>query len=167
MTQKQLAIAIEEWLGERKPGEWELKRYLRKQGYEVEDVSDNPSYWYKDIDLIVNSKTTLEVKWDSRISKTGNIFLEICSNVEKNQPGWFKFCKADYLFYGNSIDEEFYVFNFKELKAHIKAHKDEYQQRTAPDYNKYGEITKRSIGYVVPLESLQGLYKTISIRGLY
>lgn len=30
MVDEKLAIAIEEWLGERKAGEWELKRALRK-----------------------------------------------------------------------------------------------------------------------------------------
>lgn len=167
MTQNQLAILIEETLGDRKPGEWELKRFLRKQGYNVEDVSSNPGYWYKDIDLIVNDKFTLEVKWDSRIAKTKNLFIETCSNIDTKADGWYLFCQAQYLCYGDSRNETFYIFDFKKLKAHIEAHKTEYQVKKAPDYSRQGQLLKWSEGYIVPLESLQGLYKAVCVRGLY
>jgi hypothetical protein len=50
-----------------------------------------------DIDFIVTSPTTgetktFEVKWDSRINKTGNLFLEIMSKYSKGCKGWFEFC---------------------------------------------------------------------------
>ena len=59
----------------RKPGEYELLKSLRENGYEVRDVSQDPSYWDKDIDLIVTNLetkviTNIEVKWDNRISET-------------------------------------------------------------------------------------------------
>lgn len=59
----------------RKPGEYELLQSLRANGYEVKDVSQDPSYWEKDIDLIATNletkvTTSIEVKWDNRISTT-------------------------------------------------------------------------------------------------
>lgn len=101
------------------------------------------------------------------MSKTNNLFIELCSNLETGADGWFKFCQADKLYYGDSRNELFYVFDFKKLKKHIKAHKEEYKIKKAPDYNKDGSIKKWSEGYIVPLESLQGLYTTFSVRGLY
>lgn len=59
-----LAILIEYATTPRKAGEYELKKYLRANGKKVVDVSEEPEYWEKDIDLIVNGETTIEVKWD-------------------------------------------------------------------------------------------------------
>jgi hypothetical protein len=55
---------------------------MKEQGYEVEDVSGNPDYWPQDIDFIISSPTsgltkTFEVKYDGRINKTGNLYLEL------------------------------------------------------------------------------------------
>lgn len=168
MVSEELEIAIEEWLGERKAGEWELKRCLRKQGYKITDVSNNPDYWYRDIDLI-NTTTgeSIEVKWDGCMSKTKNLFIEICSNIDTNADGWYLFCEADFLYYGDSRKELFYIFDFQRLKQHIEEHKADYEIKKAPDYNRYGNIKKWSKGYIVPLESLEGLYKTLSVRGQY
>lgn len=55
---------------------------MRERNYTVEDVSNNPDFWPKDIDFIITSPTTgetktFEVKWDSNIHYTKNLFLEI------------------------------------------------------------------------------------------
>jgi hypothetical protein len=55
---------------------------MESRNNRVEDVSMNPAYWYKDIDFFVTSSTTgerksFEVKWDSCISRTGNLYLEL------------------------------------------------------------------------------------------
>ena len=55
---------IDEILGEYHAGEFELKKLFRKLGYKVTDVSNNPNYWKKDIDLIIEDKLGVEVKWD-------------------------------------------------------------------------------------------------------
>lgn len=65
--------------------------------YLVNDVSSNPSYWDKDIDFIITSPTTqltktFEVKWDSRINSTGNLYLELTNVHSKGGRGWFDFC---------------------------------------------------------------------------
>ena len=65
-----------------KQGESLFKEIMIARGYDVKDVSNNPEYWYKDIDFIITSPTTgetksFEVKWDSRINQTGNLYLEL------------------------------------------------------------------------------------------
>jgi hypothetical protein len=61
---------------------------MENGGYTVEDVSGNSEYWDKDIDFIITSPytgaiKTFEVKFDSRINKTGNLFLETASAYSK------------------------------------------------------------------------------------
>ena len=90
-------------------------------GYEVLDVSGNPEYWDKDIDFVITSPTTgkvktFEVKWDSRINSTGNLYLERSSINSKGGKGWFEFCEADYLAYGDAVSGQFYMIGMQELR---------------------------------------------------
>lgn len=67
---------------------------MENRNYSVVDVSDNPDYWYKDIDFIITSPTsgetkTFEVKWDSRINRTGNLYIELTNIHSKGGKGWF------------------------------------------------------------------------------
>ena len=163
MMNDDLAIQLE-YITNRRAGEYELKRYLREQENKViEDVTDIPSYWSKDIDLInYSDNISIEVKWDAVMKSSQNLFIELCSDVESNKQGWFNFCLADLLYYGDAVQKIFYIFKFEELKAHIEAHKDEYKIGRAADYNKQG-IKKWSSGYLVPISTLQGLYTTIDV----
>ena len=63
-------------------GELVFARTMRNIGFGVEDVSGNPEYYDKDIDFIITSPLTgatrtFEVKWDSRIYYTNNLYLEL------------------------------------------------------------------------------------------
>lgn len=162
MISNELAEQLEIMLEPHNAGEQELKDWLRGYGYKVKDVSDNPHYWKKDIDLIVNDEMTIEVKWDSRFSDTLNLFIETCSDIENKKQGWYNFCEADYLAYGSAIDKLFLIFDFDKLKAHIEAHKAEYKKATAADYGRDG-IKKHSEGYLVPVDTLSGLYEVIDV----
>jgi hypothetical protein len=98
---------------------------MAQNGYGVEDVSNNPCYWEKDIDFIITSPFTgavksFEVKWDSRISSTNNLYLELSSAHSKGGKGWYKFCEADYLAYGDAVNKVFYIISFPELKERVK-----------------------------------------------
>lgn len=102
-------------------GEKLFQEIMENRNYKVVDVSNNPSYWSKDIDFIITSPATgdtktFEVKWDTRIHNTGNLYLEL-TNVHSVQGiGWFKFCQADYLVYGDAQIQKFYVIPFQQLK---------------------------------------------------
>lgn len=97
---------------------------MEGRGYEVVDVSGNPDYFYKDIDFIVTSSTsgltkTFEVKWDSRINRTGNLYLELTNIYSKEGKGWFEFCQADYLAYGDARTQTFYIIPLLELRERV------------------------------------------------
>ena len=71
-----------------KQGEALFSQIMTEKGYTVVDVSGNPEYWHKDIDFIITSPTTgsvktFEVKWDSRIGQTGNLYLELSNRHSK------------------------------------------------------------------------------------
>ena len=108
-----------------KQGEQLFQQKMQNKGYTVEDVSNNPDYWYKDIDFIATSPTTgavksFEVKWDSRINKSGNLYLELTNIHSKGGNGWFDFCQADYLAYGDAANGIFYIIPLLELKEKVK-----------------------------------------------
>jgi hypothetical protein len=100
---------------------------MKNRNYIVKDVSGNPDYWSKDIDFIITSSTTgltktFEVKYDSRIHKTGNLYLEL-SNIHSKQwngEGWWKHCEADYIAYGDSVRRKFYIIPLLELKERVE-----------------------------------------------
>lgn len=140
-------------------GEQYAFNYLVENGYSVQDVTNNPEYFYQDIDLIATDESgthSIEVKWDKRISQTGNMFIETSSNVEEQQDGWFKFCKADLIFYGDSKNMIFYVFSLNDLKEYIDTYKTE--QRSATDYRSNGSIRKLSLGEIVPIKDFSSKY---------
>ena len=98
---------------------------MESRNYAVQDVSGDPNYWYKDIDFIVTSPTsnltrTFEVKYDSRIHSTGNLYLELTNIHSRGGKGWFEFCEADYLVYGDAINNIFYVIPVQELREKVK-----------------------------------------------
>lgn len=108
-----------------KRGEQLFEQIMKNRGYILQNVSSNPLYWEKDIDFIATSPTsgstkTFEVKFDSKINKTGNLYLELTNVHSKNGIGWFNFCQADFLAYGNSVKNKFYVIELQELRERIK-----------------------------------------------
>jgi hypothetical protein len=87
---------FEEYLKPYKAGETEAIELFTKNGYNVKDVSGNSNYYDKDIDLIVTNPygvtKRIEVKADSRIAETGNLFIEYLNPRSKGGYGWFRFC---------------------------------------------------------------------------
>lgn len=134
-------------------GELRAYNYFQANGWSVQDVTANPEYWDKDIDFVVSSDAdsfTVEVKWDSRISTTGNMFIETVTDLDKCKEGWFSFCQADYIYYGDSENQLFYVFKTDDLRQFVDTHIME--QRKAPDYNYRGILKKVSQGMLVPIK---------------
>lgn len=87
---------FEDYLKPYKAGETEAKELFAKCGYTVKDVSDNSNYFDKDIDLLVTNTSgvtkRIEVKADSRIADTGNLFIEYLNPRSKGGYGWYCFC---------------------------------------------------------------------------
>lgn len=138
-----------------KQGESLFKEIMENRNYTVEDVSGNPEYWDKDIDFIVTSSTsgltkTFEVKWDSRINRTGNLYLEIANIHSKGGKGWYEFCEADYLAYGDATNGTFYIIPLLELKERVK--------KLHPSQVNCGFD---SIGYLVALKDIEAITETL------
>lgn len=93
------------------PGELEFKLKVKELGHILEYVGDDENYWYKDIDFIAEDGTAIEVKWDNWIDTTNNLFIETENPRSKNGIGWYYFTEADFLAYGNSRINEFYMIN--------------------------------------------------------
>lgn len=139
-------------------GEYEVKKYLRGRGIQVEDVSDNPVYWAKDIDLIATNPITgksaaIEVKLDGRISDTENFFIEFENPRSTNSKGWFHFSEADFLYYIDSNSLSTYIIKFDELRHFIATHKRDLAIKSTFD---------GSIGYIVPLAAMP-IFTTIQL----
>lgn len=140
-----------------KQGEQIFCYIMRQRGYKVEDVTYKPQYWDQDIDFIITSPftgavKTFEVKYDSRISTTRNLFLEI-ENIHSKQwnyEGWFNHCKADYLAYGDAAARKFYVIDMTELRKRV----DELPQRIA-------HCGADSTGLLVSLGDIEDITKII------
>lgn len=138
-----------------KQGEALFKQRLESLNYQVIDVSNNPSYWDKDIDFIATSPTTkltksFEVKYDSRINKTGNLYLELTNVHSKGGCGWYTFCEADFLAYGDACANIFYIVPLADLKARV--------QKLAPREARCGQD---STGLLVALKDIQDLIKIL------
>ena len=138
-----------------KLGEQIFSKRMRDMGYTVQDVSNNPDYWYRDIDFLIESPFTgavksFEVKYDSRINKTGNLYLELESINSKGGKGWFEFCEADYVAYGDAASRTFYIIPLLELKERIK----KLPQRIA-------HCGYESTGLLISLNDIKDIYKTI------
>ena len=109
-----------------KEGENSLANILRAQGIDVRDVSGEKEYWAQDIDFIISNgvkQKTVEVKNDTRIHKTGNMYIETANPRSAGGHGWFLFCQADYLAYGDAINHCFYFFRLTELREYVEANR--------------------------------------------
>lgn len=136
---------------EGRKGELLFQQIMQSRQYQVEDVSDNPDYWHKDIDFIVTSPATgavktFEIKWDGCISRTGNLYIELTNVHSRGGKGWFQFCQADYLAYGDAAAGIFYIIPLLELRERIAAN----------SWRKAACGTD-STGYLVPLDKISDL----------
>ena len=107
-----------------KYGEALFRDKISRLDYTVVDVSNNPTYWDKDIDFIITSHRSgltksFEVKYDSRINSTGNLYLELTNVHSKGGRGWYEFCKADFLAYGDAQAQVFYIFPLDALRERV------------------------------------------------
>ena len=138
-----------------KQGERLFQQIMEEKGYKVQDVSANPQYWDKDIDFIVTSSTsglerTFEIKWDNLICKTNNLYLELTNIHSKGGKGWFNFCQADYLAYGDSQNGCFYVVSLLELR-----------ERAAKAAYRRASCGQDSTGMLVSLNDISDITKKL------
>lgn len=98
-------------------GEMRFKQLLETQNIKYEDVTANPNYFAIDIDFLVGDKK-IEVKSDSVMWRTGNLFIETATSHSGNHcgNGWIYYTEADEIWYYDERNDIFYVFNPEEMK---------------------------------------------------
>ena len=132
-------------------GEAELKQYYRENGYKVKDVSLDRYYQVRDTDILVliNGKWVgIEIKYDSRIHETNNLYFEVYNEEKHNGLGWTLFTKTDLLAYGDSYNKLYYIFNFNDLKSYVLNNKPKFKMAS---YDKSGYTSQ---AYLIPLQDL-------------
>lgn len=140
-------------------GEALAQKCLTANGFQVIDRRSDPSYWKKDIDFTAikgDRREEIEVKWDSKISRSGALFFELLTDIQSNSPGWATYTEADYIFYGDAQRKLFYIFPVGAMRQYLREHREEYETRIANDYDRRtGAIRKQSLGAIVPLARFQ------------
>ena len=116
-----------------KAGENKAAQLLEQRGWNVEDVSQNKEYQQKDIDFIVAKdgiETTIEVKTDAQMARTGNFFIEI---EQGNKKGWYYYCEAEFLFYLDSQNRIFHIFKFEDLREYMRTYNSKLRTASLKD----------------------------------
>ena len=86
------------------------------------------------------------------------MFIETTTNLDTNKEGWFEFCQAEFIFYGDARQQLFYVFRMEDLKDYIRKDFFHLESRKAADYNWRGQVKKISQGLIVPIEDFRKQY---------
>ena len=141
--------------GEALMKEWLEKRELTER---IEDVSDDPYYQKKDIDFLVYQKTgeiiKVDVKYDTLIDKTGNVFIELISNDKKKTPGNFIYSEADLFLYVFAKSKRVLIIPLKEAREYIYKNLKKFKSASCPNYGYNGEILYHSKGRLVKYTEL-------------
>lgn len=105
-------------------GEEKVKNFLLSLEHvkKVQSVQNIKKYQNDDIDFIVtfinNEESTVEVKTDTY--KSGNLYYETKSCVEKNTLGCFEKTKADYIFYYFCKYDRLYILKTEPFRKWVK-----------------------------------------------
>lgn len=93
-------------------GEKQVMRFLEKNNIRYTDVAEGRKF-----DLYIED-FPIEVKRDSNIGMTGNIFAEVMTNMERDTKGWFNTSKAKYIFYISEKTNKCFIFKLDDLREY-------------------------------------------------
>ena len=148
-----------------KVGEKIVADIFKKDGYTVQDVSNNKEWQEVDVDLLVYQnhkplyKIKIEVKTDEKALVTQNIFIETKSNKGL---GWIWKTEADYI-YIVIPNKKIYVLYKDEFVAWFKSIMHECELRSAKTTDKNGKVLYYNWGRLIPLAVLDKLEFVYSI----
>lgn len=132
-----------------KQGEQIFKQLMEERGNIVEDLTADREFQILDIDFKITSTSGItkffEVKYDSKINTTGNLFIEFFNAHNYGGLGWYEFCKADFIAYGDAHTNTFYCFLLKDLRQLISSRK----------FNVATADNEKIAGYLVPLRLIK------------
>lgn len=107
-------------------GEALVGAYLQRNGRKVIDVTKDKNYFAKDIDFLCSDEdgvnfTSLDVKYDTCFTYTGNLFIEYELAYETGcKPGWIKYCLAEYIYYVDAATHMCLIFKTEEMKEYVE-----------------------------------------------
>lgn len=64
------------------------------------------------------------------------------ADVDSNKCGWIDYCKADYLFYVDAVDNTCYIIILDDIRDYLV--KYPYKVKYCVDRDYFGEVIKRS-----------------------
>lgn len=112
-----------------------------------------------------------EVKQDNRCGDTGNLFLEdktVRLETGNEEDGWIKTCRANELWYFDTINQRFFVFDFPKLMVYYQNNSNKLRE-PKPFYdrednaNKYGKLYSiekdkaHALKKIVPIDNEDGI----------
>lgn len=126
---------------------------------EVINTESNRAIQKKDIDLIALMEdehsvrgATVEVKTDRY--KTGNLFFETISNIQKRTPGCLMYSEADWLHYFFTEYKHLYVMDMKLFREWMLRNRHRYKPRITSTGDGSGRFYT-SEGIPIPLRDIR------------
>ena len=143
-----------------KHGEEAVLRYLKqKHGNDVIDVRLVPLYQKRDIDFLLPDDTAVEVKTDTWLHKTGNLFFEAAR--DHGFAGCFYRSKADVWAYVDAESGKAYLFRLSEAQAWLSLNFQPDWLTTTRSHRKGAFVT--FVGWKVPLATFVAGVQTTTI----
>lgn len=151
-------------------GEAKIKDFLLSLEHidNIKSVQNIKKYQNDDIDFIVtfknNKRYTIEVKTDTY--KSGNLYYETKSCIEKNTPGCLEKTKADYIFYYFSKYDRLYILKTNPFRKWVKNEIIKFNKNPNESVLNKKEVLNKltfgstnglytSEGYTIPLNYLE------------
>lgn len=138
-------------------GEEKIKDFILSLDHveSVESVQNIKEYQEYDIDFIVTFKNkmkyTIEVKTDTY--KSGNLYYETKSCVERNTIGCLEKTKADYIFYYFSKYDRLYILKTKYFRNWVKNEISKFCKNP-----KTSVLSKKNVFNKITFGSKKGIY---------
>lgn len=161
MTNKKNIYEFKKSLNVGNMGEEKIKDFLLSLNHvdKIESVQNIKKYQDEDIDFIItfknNEKCTVEVKTDTY--KSGNLYYETVSCVEKNTLGCLEKTKADYIFYYFCEYDRLYILKTKPFRQWVKNEILKFNENPNESVlNKKEVFNKVTFGYKKGLYTSEG-----------
>ncbi|MDQ3262532.1 MAG: hypothetical protein M3Y59_02555 [Myxococcota bacterium] len=125
----------------------------KSPGSRVHDVQLDPRFQHRGVDLLWESGAQVqgvEVKGDRRTS--GNYFLELVSNAEKDTPGCFLYSEADWLLYAFVQTGEIHFLPLRSAREWFLGRAKDFPLRHTR--TRMGNQRYTTVGALVPVREL-------------
>lgn len=170
MTNKKNIYDFRKSLDVGNEGESKIKSFILSLDHveSIESVQNIKQYQEDDIDFIVTfknkQKCTIEVKTDTY--KSGNLYYETKSCVERNTLGCLEKTKADYIFYYFSKYDRLYILKTNPFRNWVKNEISKFSKNPSTSLLNKKEVFNRitfgsqkglytSEGYTIPLNYIE------------